>query len=47
MGYDNPISIAYNAFSCSSGKNNLTLGPHGEIFTCNRLAKNSALTKEE
>ena len=42
----NPIAEGYNRWSCSSGKNNVTIDKDGNIFACNRLCKNMAMGEE-
>lgn len=40
---DNVLAQAYNAFSCSAGKNNVTIDHEGKLYSCNRLCRNSAM----
>lgn len=42
----NPIVTGTNMMSCSAGKSNITIDYRGNIYTCNRLARNAALDKE-
>ena len=46
LSCDNVISESFNRWSCSSGKNNVTVDKDGNIFACNRLCKNMAMGKE-
>ena len=39
----NIISESFNRWSCSSGKNNVTIDKDGNIYACNRLCRNAAM----
>lgn len=45
--HGNPLATGYNVFSCSAGKNNVTIDYEGNLYTCNRLCKNAALEMDE
>lgn len=42
----NPIANQFNCYSCSASKNNITIDHKGNLYTCNRLCRNSALSDE-
>lgn len=43
---ENILAFQENAFSCSASKNNITIDHLGNLYTCNRLCRNSALSDE-
>lgn len=44
--YGNSIAHEFNSFSCSASKNNITIDHKGNLYTCNRLCRNAALSEE-
>lgn len=42
----NPIVEEFNAYSCSAGKNNVTIDYNGNLYTCNRLCRNAAMDEK-
>lgn len=43
LEHDNPVADAFYRWSCSAGKNNITIDYEGNLYSCNRLCKNSAI----
>ena len=46
LGSVNPLADSINAFSCSASKNNISIDHEGNLYTCNRLCRNAALSDE-
>lgn len=43
----NPLASGVNIYSCSASKNNVTIDWEGNLYTCNRLCRNAALSDKE